>query len=351
VALFSRRRSSAAAASQARAIDEFWAWWRAAGARESAEAIAAGDPERTATMLSRRVHAVDKGLAWELGPGSAGSEHVLTVTPDGNPDLRAVARRWRLAAPASDAVWEFSDTRRPAADVEGAALVLDGVEIDLASARVAARVDGHAVDVTVHHPAFGRLPEQRRTMAAFLLLDWAVGEADVEAWVGAVATTTVTPLDPVPMTGLRAVVRQLRELNTDGDGNPGWVLLQGEGRNGVAVVAGVQVPLKAVTAPHYDTHVAIAVPYTEQTDAGFPGPAAFAAVRELENLLAERLGSSGRLVAHETSAGIRILHFYVDGTTPAAGQLRAAVTGWQQGRVRVDVAHDPAWKRVAHLRP
>ncbi|MFN0280723.1 MAG: DUF695 domain-containing protein [Kineosporiaceae bacterium] len=350
MALFSRRRSSAAS-SQARAIDDFWSWWQAVGARDTAEAIAADDPARSAEALSRHVRAVDKGLGWELGPGTAGSEHVLMVTPEGNPALRAVARRWRLAAPPSDPVWEYSDARRRMTDMDAATLVLDGVEIDLASGQVAARVSGATVDVTVHHPAFGRLREPRRMMAAILLLDWAVGEADVEAWVGTVTTTTVTPLDPVPVSGLRAVVRHLVDQNTDDEGNPRWVLLQGEGRNGAAVVAGAQVPLKAVTAPQLDTHVAVIVPYTEQTAAGLPGPAAFTAVRELEGHLADRLGGSGRLVAHETSAGRRVLHFYVDGTTPAADQLRAATSGWQDGRVRVDEVRDPAWKRVQHLRP
>jgi hypothetical protein len=45
-----------------------------------------------------------------------------------------------------------------------------------------------------------------------------------------------------------------------------------------------------------------------------------------------------------------VLHCYVDGTTPAAEQLRAAVGGWQQGRVRVDATADPGWDRVRHLR-
>ena len=110
------------------------------------------------------------------------------------------------------------------------------------------------------------------------------------------------------------------------------------------------MPLSSASAPHLDTHVAVVVPFTDRNEGGFPGPASLQALRDLEDHLRDRLGGSGRVVAHETRAGSRVLHAYVDGTTPAADQLRVAVRGWQQGVVKTHPHPDPGWQAVAHLR-
>ena len=52
----------------------------------------------------------------------------------------------------------------------------------------------------------------------------------------------------------------------------------------------------------------------------------------------------------ESAAGVRVMHFYVDSTTPAAEQIRAATSGWDQGKVVVTVEDDPAWEGVSRFR-
>ncbi len=338
------------AARQAAALAEFWAWWGAAGAVEVATAVADGDPDRAVAPLTTRLGAIDPGLAWELGPGRT-SRYALVVTCEGNPRLRAVARRWRLAAPAADELWEFCDTRQPARDPSGVVLTLEGHRIDLASAQAQARVTGTQLDVSVYHPGFAELPEQTRTTTTFLLLDTALGEEAVETWLGTVATGTQPPLDPVPLTGLRAIVTELQERFTDAEGRPAWVMLQGQSPDGTPVLAAAQVPLRPAAAPHLDVHVAVAVPFADRAADGQPDEPTLQALRDLQTHLGQRLGGSGRLVAHQTTAGTRVLHAYVDSTTPAVEQVRTAVAGWQQGRVRLTVTHDPGWEQVRHLRP
>lgn len=334
---------------QAAAITAFWTWWGERGAGETAAAIQQGEPERTVDAMSRHVQAIDKGLAWELNAGSVG-RHVLVVSSEGNPQLRPVARRWRLAAPPADDVWEYSDTRLPARDPAGTQFTIGDVRLDLAAATVFAMVNGATVDVSVHHPAFASIPEQARTLATFLMLDTVLGEAAVETWIGTVEPSTIAALDPVPLTGLRTVVRELTQRFTDGAGRPVWMALEGQAQDGSKVVAGVQVPLRAATAPHLDTYAGMVIPFTDSTPDGLPTEDCLRALADLQRHLAERLGDSGRVVAHETSRGFRILHTYLDGTTPAAEQLRVAVGGWQQGSVQLSVAPDPGWTRVEHLR-
>jgi hypothetical protein len=348
VELFSRRTVPRGADRQRTAISEFWQWWTASGAAETAAAIENQTPERVAARISRRVERIDRRLGWELAAGLT-SRHVLVVTPEGDPGLRAAARRWRRAAPDPDRVWQYADARPPAADLDGVTLQVEGITLDVALTTLVVRMSGAALDVGVHHPRFAGLPEQARTTAAFLILDQALGEADVETWIGTVDVIVHPPLDPLPLAGLPSVVRDLRAMHTDVDGAPAWVLLQGHGHDGLPVMACAQVPLRPAVAPHLDVHVRLDVAFTNAEPSGFPDPEALRHLRHLEDHLQRRLGESGHIVAHETHAGHRLFHVYVDSTTPAVEQLRAALAGWDQGRVRLGSRADPGWKGVSHL--
>jgi hypothetical protein len=332
----------------AAAIARFWAWWTDEGARDVTAAIAERDPGRVQQRLSEAVAEVHEGLAWELAAGSQ-AQHLLVLSPDGDPDLRPIAHRWLRSAPPADGVWEYAAARQAVPDPEEIVLGMGEVELAFRDIRVAARREGTRVDVVVHHPAFAHVEEQVRKQAAYLALDAALGEDDVEAWVGEVGASSVPPLESFGLKGLRAVVRDLRDDFTDVDGRPQWVVLEAEGDDG-PVLAMTQVPLSPVTAPHLDTHVAVLVPYTDLTERGYPGPGSLEPLRALEDHLAARVGASGRIVAHQSHRGMRVLHIYVDSKTPAVEQMRAAVNAWDQGRIRVQVTADPGWHNVAHLR-
>ena len=343
--LFRRRARSSADPVQGTA--EFWQWWLDEGATGTADAIATQTLDAWVDVLSPRVDAVHPDLSWELGPGEDGSAHVLVVTAAGDPSLRATARRWRRAAPAADAVWCYSDVRLPSSG--DWALGLGGESLAWSDVRVGAQVDGPAVDVVLHHPAFARLRQDARDQAAFLLLDGALGERAVETWVGTISASVTEPPDGIDLVALRDLVAGLEQEHTDEDGQPSWALLEGADRDGAPVMAMAQVPLRPMTAPHLDVHVAVDLPFTDQRS-GLPGDGALTALREVEEHLAERLGAGGRVIAHETRGGTRRLHLYVDGATPAADQVRAALGGWTDGPPRVQVTPDPAWEGVAHLR-
>jgi hypothetical protein len=92
------------------------------------------------------------------------------------------------------------------------------------------------------------------------------------------------------------------------------------------------------------------VPFNDPTEQGLPGDGSLVPLREFEDHLNARLGDSGRIVAHETHGGVRLMHVYVDGSTPAVEQLRPAITGWDQGKVSLTTEPDPGWVHVQHLR-
>ena len=347
MALFRRR---ARRADPAAGVAAFWSWWAEEGARRTAAALAEGSLERWARTLGAQVDAVDDRLAWELGPGRR-SEHVLVVTSGGEPELRGTARRWRQAAPEPDATWEYSDVRLRTEGL-GWSLQLAGADIGADDVVVGARVDADrsCVDVSVHHPAFASLPQAARDQCAFLLLDTALGEEAVETWVGEVVSTTSRPPDPVDLLGLQHAVDELARSCTEDDGSPTWTLLSATTDSGSPVLALAQVPLRSATAPHLDTHVGLRLAFAEVLDSGQPGAGSLSRLRALEDHLGARLGGSGRVVAHETADGVRELHLYVDGTTPAVEQVRAALGGWTESEPQVRSGPDPAWAEVRHLR-
>jgi Family of unknown function (DUF695) len=351
MALFKRTPKEDPAARQRAAIDGFWSWWATEGrALATASTVGEVGTDQLAAALSGAVDAIHPDLEWETAAGTE-SRHLLTVTAAGVPELRPLARRWRLAAPPADAEWTYADLRLPVAgDVAATSLTVGDHSYVIGEASVDAHVRGLALDVSVHHPHFAVLTEDQRNLVSFLLLDQVLGEEAVETWVGQVTSSSMPALDPVPITGLRSVVAGLRAEHTEPDGSPKFVLLQGEAPNGHPVLVLARIPLRAATAPHLDTYVGIAVPYTDPTPEGLPGPGSLDRLRALEDHVTERIGSSGEIVAVQSHDGMRVLHAYVDGTTPAAEQIRVAVQGWDQGRVHLEVRPDPAWSAVAHLR-
>src|SRR5207247_3497247 len=72
-------------------------------------------------------------------------------------------------------------------------------------------------------------------------------------------------------------------------------------------------PMRSIRRPHLDTHAAVSIGYPVRRDDGLPESDMLDELRQFEDHLTDCLGGSGNLLAHETSAGTRTLHYYVDG--------------------------------------
>jgi hypothetical protein len=334
--LFGRKRSDP--------IIEFWDWWPQARPRLTA-ALAAGDGGAALAPLgdeiSRRVKAIHPKLDWELSKGSV-AQHDFTVSPAGAAELRAIAARWLALAPAADDTWEFHDARQPTAGFSDAKLMLDGRELALSDVRFSVAAREHSADVAVFHPLFADLPDSARIQIAFLCLDWALGEHAVEVWVGEVKASTTGGPQAYTVDGLRAAIEELAAAHTE----PTWAILEGRARDGSVVLATAQMPLRSARWPRFDTHVALRLPFEDRGN-GLPTDAALTLLREFEDSLNPMLAGDGELLAHETSKGVRTLHYYVDGRTPLAQNLISAASSWRGGRGASDL--DPALGAIAHL--
>lgn len=335
-------------ATEADSIAEFWRWWTTTGGATVASAIEGKRPAAIAGEVSAQVHALHPDLAWETAAGDL-TRHLLVVTAAGDGAVRALARRWLLAAPASDDTWSYADLRQPLLDPGTGSLVVAGEDIDFARTVVGARAVGNHLDVTVQHPAFAALGEDDRLQAAYLVLDAVAGEEAVECWLGEIAASTIAPLDAFPVQHLGVFVRTFARERQDDEGNPQWVLLRGTGPAGPVMALALST-LSCVIAPLFDTHVAIDLPYAGRTAEELPDPLALESLRTIEDRLVDRLGAAGLLVAAETRAGVRRLHFYVETDGAGAGLLAAQADSWGDGTADVTVTADPGWGEVAHLR-
>ncbi|GIJ49017.1 hypothetical protein Val02_59030 [Virgisporangium aliadipatigenens] len=339
--IFSRKRRLA----PAEAVAAFWQWWPQVRPRVEA-AVQTGDWGTIADEVSERVNALDPELEWEFSSGSS-SAHALVVTPCGDAKLRATAARWLAGAPAPDATWEFHASRQPDPAALEAEMQIGGAELPLADLRYVFEVDEDrpVVSVHVHHPMFGALPEQVRTQVAFLSLDWLLGEDGVETWIqGVEAAVAPPPADAHTGAALKATVDGIAAAHRE----PVWALLSAEDR-GMPVIATVQMPLRPVRFPRFDTHVAVTLPFKRMNEGGLPVEGSLDALRALEDDITAALDGDGDLLAHETSRGVRKLHYYVDGGTGAAQVVERRAAAWSEGKVRCARSYDPEFDGLDHL--
>jgi hypothetical protein len=338
--MFGRKRRDSGQADVGRPIAEFWRWW--AGARDRiAAAIEAGDAGALAGEIGDRIQAIDPALEWELTPGRD-SRHAIVVSPVGSSALRRVVAEWLAGAPEPDATWSYYGSRQPDPNVLEMRLVIDDQEIELADLRFGATLDeNHAcLDVEVYHPDFATMAPDARLRIAFMSLDWVLGEDRVELWVGPIEAVTAPSPAQVPAAGMVSMIDELVEKHRE----PQWVLMSGL-RDNVPMMATAQRPLKGIRWPRFDTHVAVNLPYADRGN-GFPTDESLERIRAAEDYLVDVIGSAGELLAHETTAGVRTLHFYVEGSTDAAGRL---TTGVRTFRGKAESRYDPDLGDIKHL--
>jgi hypothetical protein len=329
-------------------IGEFWRWWATVRVQVERSVEGADWDDKLIGEMSKKVAAIHPDLEWEFTKGAT-SRHSLVVSPCGNSKLRAIAERWRCAAPTSDTTWAYHSSRQADPDGFNASLTLDGHTVILEKMRFGVEVDPdrHEIDVTSFHPIFSVMTDQEQIRVTFLALDWALGEQAVELWVGRVAAERTEPQRPHTATQLRSAVTNLAQKEAEAS----WAIISAERQDGYGVVASVQLPLKPARWPRFDTHVRLVLPYREIRENGFPGDTSLAALRAFADRLVAAVGVDGELVAHESTKGSRTFHLYVDGMTGAADAAKRLLSGWREGKPTLSTSFDPSWQGTSHLRP
>ena len=331
--------------SEIRGITDFWAWW--ATARPGIEAaIAVGDVARAAPDISQAVHRIHPGLQWEIG-GQEGL-HQLVVTAAGDPELRSTAARWLLAAPQDRSGWDFHATRQPDPQALSQVLMVgdQGAKVALAELSVAVVEDDESrrLDVAVHHDHFATLEPTPALHIAYMALDWALGEDDVERWIGEVTAVPERPADAIPLAELPMAVARLADRHPRA-----FALLAGT-IDGLPLSALIQTPLSPVDFPLFDQHIAVVVPYTTMNPGRLQtGPSA-ERLDAFDEALTALMGEDAVFVAAVSHDGRRVFHYYTDPLNDVAVRIANWQHRWSEGRVEVSAEHDPAWHAVRPFR-
>ncbi len=326
-------------------IAEFWLWWLKTGERAFSKAIATGQYGNLPNEISAKVRAIHPELEWETSKGVS-SQHSLGVTAAGVAELRPLAERWLRAGPPASSTWEYSAARRRDPEVLSSVLEFAGVTVDLGLARFGIRIDTERqlIDVSVFHPAFLSLGDSSARQVTYLLLDWLLGEDDVERWIGGIETVLSEPKDAVPPDALLSEVVALAKRPVA----PSWILAESTTSAGNRLLVTALRPLRWIDHPLLDLHTEIRLPFPYPREDGLPTSEALEMLREYEDGVARALGDRGLLVAIETFEGQRVFHLYSDSEDQNARDILDRFGG-DDGATKTHT-FDPSWKLVRPFR-
>jgi hypothetical protein len=323
------------------AIRAFWQLWREQ--RHAIEAaIPAGTLREWVDAIASHVSAIHPDLDWEFGAGLRAT-HYLCLSGKGNPELRLLAERWRLAGPGDDAIFEFHAARPGDGYRPEAQLDFEGTAFPLSGFRVGIEEDGERerLHVQVFHPAFSLVHEPVRGLATYVALDSVLGEDETERWLGGVDLEDVPAPGAVDLGGLLEQVADLRRRAT----GERFVVLRRTLPSGAATFATVNRAIKRVDHLLLDTHWQAVIPLLDPTEEGLTTSEEAEELDQLEDDLLSRLGRDAVYIGRETQEGTRVLHLHATATGPAGARLEAWAAPLQAaGReVELRAALDPDW--------
>lgn len=342
-------------------ITAFWAWWPGVRERFAAELVDSGElSRRSSRAINQRVAAIHPEITWEFTDGTL-ARHAMILSGEGSADLRVLTERWRRTSPPADETWEYYPARPPNPGAMHGTITVGKRSLRPLQARFDTEVDlaRGRVHVTIWHPDTPYLDEVERLWFAFLLLDWILGEDDVERWIGEVHFGEAAADLDGP--GLRRVVTELsRELR-----GGGWAHLEGIDEAGRHLTVEVRIPSPRHNYPLFDTHGAIRIPLLTTpaipddeiaalaAPPSEPDAAELAEIAEFSDRLLEFLGDAVVLAAVETAIDSRTLHLYVDSTGVVADQVRTFLNAnYERNPQRIITAtwtHDPGWRQISHF--
>ncbi len=336
MAFFRRSKGAPTAAPAQHPVISFWQWWAAEGHQ-----IDPTKPSKATDALSERLGVIHPDLTWQFGAGE-GSRHCLTVSSGGVAQVRPLAERWLRAAPRPDETWEFRSSQQRDPNALTNVLEIAGHRLDLSDTRfhVESDADDLRIHVGVHHPAYASLAEEVRGQVTFLLLDWLLGEDDVERWVGHVESLTEAPAGLVIG---REVVAAVSDIAAQREPDE-WTMGQWEDRDGAPGLAMFRRGVRWIDHPMLDRHQVLSAGYAAQ-DNGLPADSTVLdQLRHVESELESVLGSRGLIVAIESHRGVRTCHAYTDGDDQNVdAALAEAAPRWG---ATLAARPDPAWTEV-----
>jgi len=143
-------------------------------------------------QLSAEMHKIHPALTFEFGPVQDGRREFI-ISADGIKDAFPKVESLYAAAPQLPR-WKFTKFRQRGKPLD---IAYEGISVKADAVAVMAQPDGAKAKVTVFLPDYAVAAHQKYQAIAFLVLDRALGEYDVETRVSEVqvASTAHVPAD------------------------------------------------------------------------------------------------------------------------------------------------------------
>lgn len=312
-------------------IEQFWAWWREDAARIG-ETLREPEGRRTAIdEVHMRLGRL--GLYGDVIPRADGRD-LIVGSANGDPERRIAAAHWLTHAPEDDPRFAFA-TFRPAQGVEQLMGVVSPGEppLPIAAMRFAARwrVNDDRVDLDAY--VGDGVRAERASQLAAAVLRSALGELEMESWVG---TLTVSGFPPAGGVDLAELVAELTaEFAVRSE--PQWYLYEYEKPDGAPLVVTLRRPIQPARHPFLDGCLTIRnelqVGDAEERD-------------RLKAQILDGIPSDVLAVGTVTDQGWLTTLIYANRRSPSIGMLkaRAEMLGGEFG-----MGWDPAWDEIRKL--
>jgi hypothetical protein len=314
-------------------IEEFWEWW--SGVKdEFLNDIATESETHVPAEITTRLSRLHAELSWQLTPGVA-ARHSLNVASGGSRLLRLITGRWAMFAPESDSDWEYRPARLPfVADV----LDVRGVGVDPNELKIGMSPDTvfERMDFVVSHPAFADLDYEEARDATLEFFDSALGEDEVERWMGMLEIVPGV-LHSVALDGLAAAVTGAVTAFSGKSWEDGSEYYEGD------VVASINRSAKWIDNLHRPLYSEVTMASLASDDRGLPTPLEARRLDEISKQLLDRFGDDAVLLATATGDGERTLYFYL----APKESVDVALAEWKatnsNREISVEITPDEQW--------
>ncbi len=317
------------------AIEAFWAWWTSEGRSQLADAIQSGEATDLPDRITALVQAIHPELQWQLAPGTTAT-HSLTVTPDGDPELRGITELWLRTGPGADETWEYHAARQPSdGPVEAAGLTLDPTQVvftfdfdDLYE----------QLDLMLDHESLLEVPREVALEVAFAALEAVIGEDGVERWVGIVDLSD-EELDGRPLTDLPEIVSRFA---------PGLTGLRWEEFE-TTDVAGweehvrINRALKSIDHLGHNIHLEVRIELEAFDRLALPTHEEATLLDGLAASLEQEMGDRALPIAVDTVNRHRSLHYYVNDVETVEELVDEWIGRHDERTIEAMFMVDPAW--------
>ncbi|MDH3594358.1 MAG: hypothetical protein OEU09_04330 [Rhodospirillales bacterium] len=166
---------------QAAPQEAFWAWFV-----QNTDFLKQYDTNREPVLdeIGRRLHEVHEGLTFEIGQASDGVFDFI-ISADGIQEVFPEVVRLTKAAPRIEG-WRIISFRPRAVDGGKQKLEYGGLTLSYSDLRYRSEDQGEKLGLTLFVRGLSEENETTLRVAAYLLLDTALGEYDVETRIGSI---------------------------------------------------------------------------------------------------------------------------------------------------------------------